>query len=274
MCSRIYVLVGSTVNDLLTFQVVVIHVQIGGCRSCDWWSDRCEEGKKKEHCLLCLLVWVSWMAEMWRNWSLTVSWHLCTTRALPAGIAHILNLKEEKNDISFCRLKPAQDPNNFFKDQVAWFRRDLGQIETKSTWSEGRSYSFSILVLPSRPVLDVAGCVPCQNGWGPFCMEHRLLMIFGGRDPNLYPALVIQILLQKANALRLPLDRLYYFPVCDSRWASYFYLNLLLYNFSPSASSSEIDHKPGISNSCSWKAFFERRDITLCIWFTLNTRCI
>lgn len=82
-------------------------------------------------------------------------------------------------------------------------------------------------------------------------MEHRLLMILAAEDPNLKPALVIQILFQKASVLRLPLDCLYCFPVCDSRWASYFYLILLLYNFSPSASSSEIDHKPDIRNSCS-----------------------
>lgn len=179
---------------------------------------------------------------------------------------------EERKDVSFCRLRPAQNPNKFFKDQVAGFRRDLGRIEIKSPWSKGRSCWF--FILPRMPVLDVAGCEPCPEGWGPFCMEHSLLMIFGGKDPNLKPVLVIQILFQKASTLRLPLDRLYYFPVCDSRWASYFYLILLLHNFSPSASSSEIDHKPGISNSCSWKTFFERRDIMLCIWFALNTRCI
>lgn len=56
MCSRISVLVGSSFHDLLTFQVVGLHVQIGGCCSCDWRSDSCEEGKKKEHCLLSLVA--------------------------------------------------------------------------------------------------------------------------------------------------------------------------------------------------------------------------
>lgn len=90
--------------------------------------------EKKEHCLLCLLVWVSWIAEMWKNWSLTVCWHLCTTcRDCPHSQS------EERKDVSFCRLRPAQNRNKFFKDQVAWLRRDLGQTVVKSLGQKGEA---------------------------------------------------------------------------------------------------------------------------------------
>lgn len=172
--------------------------------------------------------------------------------------------------------RPAQNLNKFIRDEGECFRRDLGHTEVKSLWSEGNK-----LLLPSLywwghqcwmhlgawslhlkdEVPSVHEAQTASNFWW---WRSKLLAWFSNSDIN-----------PRARALRLSLDLLYYFPVCDSRRALLFLFNStsLWFFFSLSASSSEISDKSGISNSCSWKPVFCRRVIMLCIWFTLNRRC-